>query len=90
MPQNILDPIMFADDTYLSNNIRWFKSFLKNQIQYLKFNSKIKIFSSITCGVPQESIHRRPSLLIFINGLKNVLNILDPMLAANTNLIFSH
>ena len=46
---------------------------------------------TISCDVPQSSILGPPLLLLYVSDLKNVSNILNPiMLADDTNLFFTN
>ena len=73
-----------------STYINWFKSYLTNRKQYIAckdLNSKTQY---ITCGVPQGSI-LGPLLFLLITDLKNVSQILKPiMFADDTNFFYTH
>ena len=71
--------------------IRCYKSYLKNHKQFIAFNSNITSLADIICGIPKCSILEPLLFLIYVNDLKNVSNILVPnMFADNTNLFYSH
>ena len=74
-----------------STYINWFKSYLTNRKQYITckdLNSKTQY---ITCGVPQGSILGPLLFLLYVNDLKNVSQILKPiMFADDTNFFYTH
>ena len=73
------------------NNFKWFENYLKNQKQFISFNSKHTCFADRICGVPQRSILGLLSFLIYVNDLNRASDILDPItFADNTNLFYSH
>ena len=72
-------------------NHGWVKSYLSNRRQFIKINeNEITRLETISCGVPQGSILGPLLFLLYVNDLKNIWNILDPiMLADDTNLFFT-
>ena len=59
-------------------NLSWFKSCLENRKQYLNYSNNVTNLVQIKCGVPQGSI-LGPLLFLYVNDLRNLLNILDPI-----------
>ena len=64
-------------------------SYLDNRIQYVSYNTTYSDCMKITCGVPQGSILSSLHVL-YINVIENVLDILNPMSADDTNLFHDH
>ena len=74
----------------------WFKSYLSNRKQYLKYKDNLNEQKStkllkIKCGVSQGSILGRLLFLVYINDLSLASKFLSPiMFADDTNLFYSH
>ena len=77
-------------------NLLWFKSYLSNRTQYLKYKYNFNEQEStnllqIKCGVPQDSILGPLLFLIYVKDLSLVSKLLSPiMFADDTNLFYSH
>ena len=73
-------------------NLSWFQSYLSNRKQCVSISSNEHTsFLKITCGVPQGSILGPLLFILYINDLKNVSKLIDPiMFADDTNLFTSH
>ena len=69
----------------------WYESYLKNHKQILAYDNNRTSFPDIICGVPQSSILGPLLFFIYVNDLKNALNILVPiMFAEDASLVYSH
>ena len=65
-------------------NHSWFKSYLSNRKQFIQINNEENTeLETITCGVPQVSILGSLLFLLYVNGLKNASNLLDPIMYWN-------
>ena len=73
-------------------NHNWIKLYLSNRKQYIEIDLITKTsLEHVKCGVSQESILAPLSFLLYVNNLKNVSSLLDPiMIADNTNLFYIH
>ena len=47
--------------------LKWFKSYLSNRMQYVSLDDQNSSLSNIVCGVPQESILDPLLVLIYVN-----------------------
>ena len=73
------------------NSLQWFKSYLSNREQFVKFNGHCSSTKRIVCGVPQGSILGPLLFLLYINDLCEASDALEFILFADdTNVFFSH
>ena len=71
------------------NALEWYRSYWSDRSQYVSYNGVRSSTKSITCGVPQGSIHGTLLFLIYINDLYNVCRDSVPILFADdTNLFY--
>ena len=66
----------------------WFKSYLKDRLQYVFLNGVTSEHKSISCGVPQGSVLGPLLFLVYINDLPNISKILDFYLFADDTNIY--
>ena len=73
-------------------NLSWFKNYLSNRKQFIQINNEENTeLETITCGVPQCSILGPLLFSLYVNDLKNVSNLVDPiMYADDTNFFLTH
>ena len=74
------------------NNHNWIKSSLSNRKQYIERDPiATTSLELVKCGVPQGSILVHLLLLLYVNDLKNALNLFNPIISADdTNLFYTH
>ena len=72
------------------NNLKWFRSYLSDRKQFIKFNNESTNLKIILYGIPQGSILGPLICLIFVNDLKKSAKFLDPMFAGDTSLFCSN
>ena len=73
-------------------NHSWFKNCLSNRKQFIQINDeKNTEIETITWAVLQGSLLEPLLSLLYVNDLKNVTNLLDPIAYADdTNLFLAH
>ena len=70
---------------------KWFKSYLQNRKQFVKYQSCDSEFKNIKCGVPQGSILGPLLFILYINDIVNTTSLFEMILFADdTTLIYSH
>ena len=71
--------------------LKWFTSYLKNRMQYVKIGNTTSDLNSVSCGVPQGSTLGPVLFLLYINDLPQTSNkLLFRMFADDTNIFYSH
>ena len=71
--------------------LEWFKNYLTNRKQIIKYKSEKSDSLTIKCGVPQGSVLGPLLFLIYMNDISRSSEILSIILFADdTNLFFSH
>ena len=66
----------------------WFKSYLNNRQQFVKFDDTVSGLQTIKCGIPQGSILGPLLFLLYINDLATVSNIFMSFLFADDTNLF--
>ena len=69
----------------------WFKSYLSNRKQFVRYQMHDSNHKIINCGVPQGSILDPLLFILYINDIVNTTSLLELILFADdTTLLFSH
>ena len=69
----------------------WFKSYLSNRKQFVRYQMHDSDHKIINCGVPQGSILGSLLFILYINDIVNTTSLLELILFADdTTLLFSH
>ena len=72
------------------NILRWFRSFLTTQSQFVSYDGIQSTTQSITCGVPQGSILGPLLFIIYVNDICNVSELLFTVLYADNTSVVIH
>ena len=64
------------------------QNYLSNRKQFIQINEENPELATITCGVPQGSILRPLMFLLYVNDLKNAINVLDPIIHTDDTNLF--
>lgn len=85
----LLDKLNLYGIQGASNN--WFKDYLYNRFQVVKYNSAISDKCIVQCGVPQGSILGPLLFTLYINDITKVLkNCLITLFADDANICYAH
>ena len=70
--------------------LEWFKSYLENRKQFVRYKSCDSAFKCITCGVPQGSILGPLLFILYVNDIVTATSLFDIILFADdTTLLYS-
>ena len=73
------------------NNLQWFRSYLSNWKQFIRYDNLSTALNSTTSGVPQGSILGTLLFLIYVSDLQHASKTLETIVFADdTNLFHSH
>ena len=71
--------------------LNWFKSYLENRKQFVRYQSCDSEYKNIKCGVPQGSILGPLLFILYVNDITTTTSLLDVILFADdTTLLYSH
>ena len=69
----------------------WFKSYLTDRKQFVRYQMHDSDYKTIECGVPQGSILGPLLFILYVNDIVNTTSLLESILFADdTTLLFSH
>ena len=69
----------------------WFKSYLKNRKQFVRYQACNSEYKNVKCGVPQGSILGPLLFILYVNDITNATPLFEIILFADdTTLLYSH
>ena len=69
----------------------WFKSYLKNRKQFVRYQACDSEYKNIKCGVPQGSILGPLLFILYVNDITSATSLFEVILFADdTTLLYSH
>ena len=72
-------------------DLDWFRSYLKNRKQFVKYQSCDSEYKNVTCGVPQGSILGPLLFILYVNDITNTTVLFEIILfAKDTTFLYSH
>ncbi len=71
--------------------LEWFKSYLQNRKQFVRYQSSDSEYKNIKCGIPQGSILGPLLFILYINYITSTTSLFEMILFADdTTLLYSH
>ena len=61
----------------------WFRSYLKNRKQFVRYQTCDSEYENVTCGVPQGSILGPLLFILYVNDITNITSLFEMILFAD-------